>query len=71
MDPKMMMFIASVVGALVGVFYISSVGPLNNYGAFLALFALAGVGAANLVLMLVVRVFDWLKAEPAKKEESS
>ena len=71
MDPKMMMFIASVVGASVGVFYISGVGPLNNYGQFLALFALAGAGAANIVLMIVVRVFDWLKAEPAKKAENS
>jgi hypothetical protein len=60
-DSKMMLLAASFLGALIGIYYIVTVNPLDNYFVFVALFALIGVGVANAVMLVVVRVYDWLK----------
>ncbi len=60
------MFAASVIGALLGVYYLTSYRPLVHYGEFAVLFALLGVAIGNVALMVMVRVYDWLKVEENK-----
>lgn len=59
---KMMMLVASVFGALLGVFYVAMVNPLNNYLVIMGLFAVIGVGVSNVVLVALYRIYEWLKA---------
>jgi hypothetical protein len=60
-DSKLMMIASSFIGALVGVYYIASENPVNNYIIFMALFAMVGVAVANGVLLAGVKFYDWLK----------
>jgi hypothetical protein len=56
-----MMLIASVIGALAGVYYSIVVNPLNNYFVFMALFAMVGVGVANVVLLVLYGIYEWVE----------
>ena len=56
MNPKIMMSIASIVGALVGILYISAVKPGYDYFVWLGLFAIIGVGAGNLMLLILYEI---------------
>ena len=57
----MWMLIASIMGASLGLYYSSVVNPLNDYFIFLALFAVIGVGAGNVVLLVLYKVYVFLK----------
>jgi len=59
-DVKMMMLVASILGASVGVYLTTAVNPLNNYFYFMALFAIIGAGLANVVLLVLVKTYKWL-----------
>jgi hypothetical protein len=61
MNPKTMMFIASVFGAWAGVLFIAAAHPANNYFIFMGLFALLGVGAGNLCLLLLYKIYESLR----------
>jgi hypothetical protein len=55
------MLVASIIGALVGIYYATSLNPLNNYNVFMAFFAIIGVGIANIVLAALYRIYEWIK----------
>lgn len=55
-NPKIMMFVASIVGALFGILYISRVKPGYDYFVWLGLFAIIGVGVGNLVLLILFEI---------------
>ena len=56
MNPKILMVIASIIGALFGILYISAVKPGYDYFVWLGLFAVTGVGAGNLVLLILYEI---------------
>ncbi len=58
---KTAMLIASVVGSLAGIYYTLTLNPLNNYFIFAVLFALIGIGVANVVMLVLYKVYEWLK----------
>jgi hypothetical protein len=60
-NPKAWMLLASIMGASVGIYYTSGVNPLNNYFIFLALFVVIGVGVGNVVLLVLYKVYVFLK----------
>jgi hypothetical protein len=51
-----MMVIASIVGALFGILYIAAVKPGHDYFIWLGLFAIIGVGAGNLVMLILYEI---------------
>jgi hypothetical protein len=67
-SPKTSMFIASIIGAAAGVYFNSSVNPLNNYFVFMAIFMIIGIGIANVVLLVLYVVYVWLKKYYADNE---
>ena len=69
-NPKKMMLIASFMGALAGIYYATAANPLNNYLIFVALFAIVGIGAGNLVLLVLVKVYDWLRNHNSNMERT-
>jgi hypothetical protein len=69
-NPRTMMLIASVMGVLVGFFVVAQLNPLNNFYVFVGLFAMTGVGVANLVLLVVYAVYQWLKNYYANVERA-
>jgi len=68
-NPKIMMVIASLMGALAGIYYTTAVNPLNSYILFMALFAMAGIAAGNLVLLIIVEVYGWLRSAVKTRKE--
>ena len=60
-NPKTWMLLASILGASVGIYAVSVAAPLNNYFLFMALFVVIGVGVANVVLLVLYKVYEWLK----------
>jgi multisubunit Na+/H+ antiporter MnhC subunit len=60
-NPKTWMLIASVMGASAGIYVTSMADPLNNYFIFMALFGVIGVGVANVVLLALYKIYEWLK----------
>jgi len=59
-EAKMLMLLASILGASIGVFWTSVINPLNNYFYFMTLFAIVGAGLANVILLILVKIYDWL-----------
>jgi len=59
-NAKTMMLAASILGALLGVYLTTSANPQNNYFYFIALFAIIGAGLANVVLLVLVKIYWWL-----------
>jgi hypothetical protein len=59
-DTITMMLAASILGALVGVYLTTMANPMNNYFYFMALFAIIAAGLANVVLLVVVKIYCWL-----------
>ena len=62
------MLLASIIGASTGIYYTSAVNPLNNYFIFLALFVVIGVGVGNVVLLVLYKVYVFLKQYYATAE---
>ncbi len=58
-NAKTVMMIVSMLGAAAGIFYLSSLNPVTNGLLLGALFALAGVGLANLILLLLYEIYKW------------
>jgi hypothetical protein len=56
-----MMVFASLMGAILGAYYATSLNPLNNYFGFVLFFALIGVIVANLIMLVVYEAYRWLK----------
>ncbi len=69
-DAKAAMAIASILGAAAGIYYASVLNPLNNYFVFVAIFALIGVGVANVVLLVTYEIYRWLKQYYANSERA-
>jgi hypothetical protein len=67
-SPKTSMLTASIIGAAAGVYYNSSVNPLNNYFVFMALLVIIGIGIANVGLLVLYVVYGWLKKYYADNE---
>ncbi len=57
------MLAASVLGGLLGVYYMANLHPLNNFEFFVTLFALIGVAAGNLALLALYKVYKTYYAE--------
>jgi uncharacterized membrane protein YeaQ/YmgE (transglycosylase-associated protein family) len=58
-DAITMMLVASILGALVGVYLATVANPINNYFYFMAFFAIIGAGLANVVLLVLVKIYCW------------
>jgi hypothetical protein len=61
-NTKIMMLFASIMGALIGIFFVARANPIENYFVIMGVFAVIGVGVGNVVLAAVYRIYDWLKA---------
>jgi hypothetical protein len=61
MHPKVMMIIASFIGALAGIFFIMVAKPGYDYFIWLALFAIIGIGVGNLALLILNKTYEWIK----------
>ena len=68
-NPKIMMLIASLMGALAGIYYTTAVNPLNNYFIFMGLFAMAGIAAAYFLLLIIFEVYGWLRSAVKTRKE--
>jgi hypothetical protein len=60
-NPKEMMLIASIIGAIVGIIFNARINPINNYFIFMIIFAMIGMGVALLVLIAVYKIYEWVK----------
>jgi hypothetical protein len=67
-DPKLMMIIASFIGALAGIFFIMVAKPVYDYFVWLTLFAIIGIGVGNLALLILYKTNEWIKTGRCKKE---
>ncbi len=67
MKPKIMIFIASILGELVGALFVAATRPGYDYFVWLGLFAIIGIGAGNLVLLVLYEILKGVEAE--QKEE--
>ncbi len=56
MNPKIMMLMASIIGTFIGDLFISAIEPGYDYIAWLGLFAIIGVGAGNMVLLILHKI---------------
>jgi hypothetical protein len=54
-----MMLVASIIGAIAGIIFNVSVNPINNYFIFMIIFAIIGIGIALLVLVALIKVYEW------------
>ncbi len=75
-DAIINMILSSVMGAAAGVYFATILNPFDNYLIFVALFALIGIGGANLVLLMLFEIHRWLKqyyihAETTKNSQSA
>jgi hypothetical protein len=61
MNVKSMMLIFSIFGAFSGLFFIDIAKPAMDFSYWLGAFAILGVGAGNLALLVIYRIFQWLK----------
>lgn len=55
-NPKILMIIASIIGALAGVAFTKAVNPENNYYYFMGIFMMIGIIFGNLVLLLIYEI---------------
>ncbi len=62
-DAKLMMVLASAVGASGGVYVSTLIDFVNNVLVFMAIFAILGVAVANVVLLGLFEVYWWLKRD--------
>ena len=58
-----MMVIASLLGAFAGIYFIDIVKPEMNFSYWLGAFAILGVGAGNIVLLIVCKIYGWVKED--------
>jgi hypothetical protein len=61
MNPKIMMLIASTVGAFAGIYFIDITKPAMDFTYWLGAFAILGVGVGNLALLVLYKIYQWLK----------
>ena len=61
MNVKSMMLIFSIIGAFIGVYFIDITKPAMDFSYWLGAFAILGVGAGNLALLVLYKIFQWLK----------
>ena len=65
MYARLMMIIASLLGALAGVNFILLVKPEMDLFFWVGAFAILGIGVGNLVLLIVYKVYAWMiKVKP-------
>ena len=69
-DATIGMILASVIGAAAGIYYATTLNPLNNYIFLVLLFAMIGIGVANLVFLVLIEVYRWLRQYCVKAEEA-
>ena len=63
MNPKILISIASIVVAMVGAFFVAATRPRYDFFVWLGLFAIIGIGAGNLVLLVLYVILKGLEAE--------
>ena len=63
MNTKIMMIIASIIGAFVGIYFVDITKPAMDFSYWLGAFAILGVGVGNLALLVLYKIYEWLKAE--------
>jgi hypothetical protein len=61
MNVKSMMLIFSIFGAFAGVYFIDIMKPAIDFSYLLGAFAILGAGAGNLTLLVLYKIFQWLK----------
>ena len=62
-NPKVMMLIASVIGAWTGILVIMVGKPGYDYFVWLGLFVIIGVGFGNLALLVLFKMYEWFKKD--------
>jgi hypothetical protein len=60
MNVKSLMLIFSIFGAFAGVYLIDLTKPAMDFSYWLGAFAILGVGAGNLALLVLFKIFKWL-----------
>jgi hypothetical protein len=60
-NPKTWMLLVSLPGAAIGIYFNSVIDPMNNYFAFMIVFAIIGAVLGNLLLLLLSNANEWLK----------
>ena len=66
------MLIASVIGAAGGIYYNAMLNPLNNYFAFLVVFALIGIAIGNVAMLVLYKVYEWFEQRyPAEEAQNA
>jgi hypothetical protein len=58
-----MMLIASILGAFAGIYIVDLAKPALNFSYWLGAFAILGVGAGNVVLLIVYKIYGWVKED--------
>ncbi len=58
-NAKTVIMVVSMLGAAIGISYLSSLNPVTNGLMLGALFAIAGAGVANLILLLLYEIYKW------------
>ena len=56
-----MILIASILGAFAGVYFIDLVKPGMDFSYWLGAFAILGIGAGNLALLVLYKIYGWLE----------
>jgi hypothetical protein len=71
MNSKVMMLIASIVGAFAGIYFIDITKPAMDFSYWLGAFAILGVGVGNLALLVLYKIYLWLNQEPVSNNPSN
>jgi hypothetical protein len=61
MNVKSMMLIFSFFGVFPGIYFIDITKPAMDFSYWLGAFAILGIGAGNLALLALFKIFQWLK----------
>jgi len=64
------MILASVIGAAAGIYYATTLNPINNYIFLMVLFAMTGISVANLVFLVLIEVYRWLRQYNINAEDA-
>jgi hypothetical protein len=57
------MLIVSILGAFAGIYFIDIVKPEMNFSYWLWAFAILGAGAGNIALLIISKIYNWVKED--------
>ena len=69
-SPKTWILVALIIGVAGGIYYNTMLNPLNNYFAFLVIFAMIGLAVTNVVLLVLNWIYEWFSKRYFNIEET-